>query len=79
MSKEFVYDSIVEYTEHQLMARFTSGEIESIKEHAENNSSAIGRLLELLAERKILNAQNIATIVDDYANGKRDEVEFIDE
>lgn len=79
VSEEIVYDSITEYAECKLAATFSDGEIESIKEQIENNSSAIGRLLDLLSKRKILSAQDLTFIVDDYANGKQDKVEFINE
>lgn len=64
------YDSIEEYIEFKLDGEdYETGILESAAATAKNNSKAIGRLLNVLAEKEIIDADDVANIVDDYIPG----------
>lgn len=63
--KELIYPSIEQYAYENLAdPNLESGVIESLTKRAQNNSIAIGRLLEVLVARGLLNACEIVNIIN---------------
>ena len=65
------YDSIGTYARNQLDGDdYDSGVLEVAAKTAENNSEAIGRLLELLVTIGIINLNDVMKVVSRYADDK---------
>lgn len=61
---------INEYISHKLWDNYQSGEIEIIKSEIEKIQNAFGELIEILTEKKILDANDIMKIVKDSLLGE---------
>jgi hypothetical protein len=62
-------ETVAQYAERCLDGSdYESGQLEAIGRGNENNSRAIGRLLELLAIKGILTAPEVTGIVENYQN-----------
>ena len=64
------YNSLEEYAEYRLDGDdHGKGQMEAATDTARNNSKAIGRLLDLLATKNLVTAEEVATIIDGYFSG----------
>ena len=64
------YTSLEEYAKCRLDGDdYGMGQMEATTATAENNSKAIGRLLDLLADKSLITAEEAATIVEGYMSG----------
>jgi len=64
------YDSLEDYAESKLDGDdYGKGTMEAAADTARNNSQAIGRLLDLMADRGLVSAEEAATIVGEYTSG----------
>lgn len=64
------YGSLEEYAEYRLDGDdYGKGQMEATTDTAKNNSKAIGRLLDFLANKKLLTAKEAVTIVEGYLSG----------
>ena len=77
-SSECMYDSIQDYyNSEQYASRYCyDGVIEQTSSDSEFTSDSLGRLLDVLASKNILNAEEIAVIV---TGNNYDELEFIED
>ena len=72
-------DDIEEYTRSKLNgADYGQGALEDAARTADNVAEALGRLLEVLASNKVLNAQDIVKVIEGYASSDP-EAELVDE
>jgi len=66
------HESLEDYAEVELEGNpFEGGALEAATARAENNSKAIGRLLDVLAGRGLLNVDEVVHIVNDYSFGEK--------
>ena len=64
------YKSLEDYAEFKLDGNdYGKGAMEAATDTARNNSQAIGRLLDLMAEKGLVSAQEAATVVEGYISG----------
>lgn len=64
------YNSIEEYAEQRLDGSdYDVGQLEAAVTTARNNSGAIGRLLDLLADKGLVNAEDAGNIIEGYVSG----------
>ena len=64
------YESLKDYAELMLDGDdYGNGVIEATANTARNNSQAIGRLLDLMAEKGLVSAEEITTVVEGYMPG----------
>lgn len=74
--KEILYASLAEYAEAKLDGNdYGVGTLEAAAYTAENNSKAIGRLLDYLADKGKIDVETVNFIVGDV----QDNIEFIEE
>lgn len=64
------YQSLEDYAESKLDGDdYGKGAMEAAADTARNNSQAIGRLLDLMAEKGLVSAEEAATVVEGYMSG----------
>ena len=66
---KFMYDSLERYAEDKLDGdSYGSGVLDAANQTAKNNSAAIGRLLDALAEKSIIDTSDIIKVIEGYYN-----------
>lgn len=69
------YDSILDYASYALNGDdYGKGAVEAVTCTAENSSEAIGRLLDVLAAKGLVTAEEVGTILEGFCNP--DSIEF---
>ena len=64
------YVSLEQYAEYRLDGDdYGKGAMEAAADTARNNSKAIGRLLDLLSEKHLVTAEEVAAILEEYVDG----------